>query len=86
MTPNDLVKQGSVKTSDCAVGARPVSFNSRFQPSRGLYVGATGSVSVIMSTGDAVTFNSLAAGVIHPISVIQVNSSGTTATGIIATY
>jgi hypothetical protein len=56
---------------------------------RGLYVGATGDVSVIFA-GDAdassVVLTGLAAGVWHPIQVRRVLSTGTTATSIVAGY
>jgi hypothetical protein len=53
---------------------------------KGIYVGGTGDVSVVMNNGGAVTFTGLAAGVVHKLSVKRVNSTGTTATGIIALY
>lgn len=55
-------------------------------PSRGLYVGGTGNVKVTMRGGDTLLFTGLAAGVIHPISVVRVWSTTTTATSIIAVY
>lgn len=53
-------------------------------PTRGLYVGASGDVSVIL-VGDsaAVTFTGLAAGIVHPLRVKRVRSTGTTATDIV---
>lgn len=52
---------------------------------RGLYIGTTGDVSVQMyRTGTAVVFKTVPAGVILPISVIRVNSTGTTASNIVA--
>ncbi len=54
-------------------------------PTRGLYVGESGDVVAQMADGGAnVTFTGLAAGVIHPLSVVKVLSTGTTATGIVA--
>lgn len=55
-----------------------------FAPTRGLYVGVSGNVKVTMLDGTEITFGNLAAGVIHPLQVVQVFSTGTTATGIIA--
>lgn len=54
---------------------------------RGLYVGVSGDVSIILA-GDsaAVTFVGLAAGVIHPIRAKRVRATGTTATSIVGVY
>lgn len=54
------------------------------EPTRGLYVGVSGNVKVTMLDGTEITFSNLAAGIIHPLQVVQVFSTGTTATGIIA--
>lgn len=51
---------------------------------RGLYVGGTGDVAVVMRSGDAVTFRSVQAGTLIPIRVRQVRATGTTASGIVA--
>jgi len=53
---------------------------------RGLYVGATGDIKVTMADGDTVTLNSIAAGIVHPLRVSRVWSTGTTATGIVGIY
>jgi hypothetical protein len=62
-------------------------------PTRGLYVGGTGNVAVIMAAdntsggaGTAVTFSGVAAGTVLPIRVRRVMSTNTTATGIVALY
>lgn len=52
----------------------------------GLYVGVKGDVKVRMANGQDVTFKDLGAGAIHPISVIRVYATGTTATTIIGVY
>jgi hypothetical protein len=52
---------------------------------RSLYVGVTGDIKVTMANGDVATFTNVAVG-IFPISVKQVWSTGTTATGLIALY
>lgn len=50
---------------------------------RGMYVGTSGDLAVIMGNSDtAVVFPNLAAGVIHPINAHTVESTGTTATDI----
>ena len=53
-------------------------------PTRGLYVGVSGDVKVIMVDGTTVTYTGLAAGIIHPISCVLVYSTDTTATNIVA--
>lgn len=51
---------------------------------RAIYVGATGSVTVTMQSGESVTLNNLAAGVLHPIRATHVTSA--TASGIVGFY
>lgn len=53
---------------------------------RGLYVGVSGDVKVDLVSGDTVTLVALAAGVIHPLRVRRVYSTGTAATDIIGVY
>lgn len=56
---------------------------------RGIYVGVSGDVSVIM-TGDASettkVIPALAAGIWHPMCIKRVRSTDTTATGILVGY
>lgn len=44
-------------------------------PTRGLYLGTAGSLTVTFVNGDTVTFANLAAGVVHPLSVTHVTAS-----------
>jgi hypothetical protein len=57
-------------------------------PTRGLYIGTIGNVNVTDggATPSTVTFIAVPAGTILPIQVTRVNSTGTTATNIIALY
>jgi len=48
-----------------------------------LYVGVTGDVSYVKWDGNTQVLLNLAAGVWHPIYSVMINSSGTTATGIV---
>jgi len=71
---------------DCAtVGATgyvlsdTVNFNSMF---RGIYVGGTGNIVLTTPSGNTVTFNSVAAGIILPVCGIRLGAS-TTATNMI---
>ncbi len=50
---------------------------------RSVYVGGAGSLTVQMANGSTVTFAAVPAGVILPIRVDRVNSTGTTATNIV---
>jgi hypothetical protein len=50
---------------------------------RWLYVGVSGNVSYVKWDGTSQTLIGLAAGIWHPIYATQVNTSGTTATGIV---
>jgi hypothetical protein len=60
--------------------------------SRGIYVGGAGDLKVDLyeanpggtATRTTVTFTALAAGVLHPLRVSRIYSTGTTATGIVA--
>lgn len=54
---------------------------------RGIYVGVSGNVAVIfVGASTSVTIPSLAAGIIHPMEVSRILSTGTTATGIFVAY
>lgn len=46
----------------------------------GLYVGGTGDVKVTTANGSVVTFSSVPAGVVLPFNIVQIFSTGTTAT------
>ena len=78
------------EVSTCpAVGATSVNLSDANQLTngtcRGLYVGVTGDIAVVMANGDAITFTNVAVG-IFPVSVKQVKSTNTTAAGLIALY
>lgn len=51
---------------------------------RGIMVGVTGAVAMVMSNGDSVTLTGLLVGVIYPVRASKILSTGTTATGIVA--
>jgi hypothetical protein len=52
--------------------------------SRGVLVGTSGSLNVVLVSGTVIQFPTLAAGVIHPICASRILATGTTATNIIA--
>lgn len=64
----------------------PHDSNELSAVTRGISFAAAGALKVVTVNGDTVTIPSgaLAAGIIHPLRVKQVWSTGTTATGIVA--
>lgn len=54
--------------------------------SKAVYVDGAGDVSAMMADGSELTFDNLAAGVFHRLSVVRIFSTGTTATGIKVLY
>ena len=51
-----------------------------------LYIGTTGNIKVTTTEGDTLTFNGIAAGIVHPIFVKKVFSTGTTASNILVVF
>ncbi|MEO1063628.1 MAG: hypothetical protein AAFZ07_19605 [Actinomycetota bacterium] len=51
---------------------------------RGIYVGGVGDVTVLTEAGDTVAFTSVPSGAILPVRAQRVDSTGTTATGLVA--
>lgn len=51
---------------------------------RGVYVGAGGSLQVHMVSGQTVTFDNVQGGVVYPLRVARVMATGTTAAGLVA--
>lgn len=54
--------------------------------SRGLYVGVSGDVAVVMEDGQSVLFVGMAAGIVHPLRIRKIKSTGTTATNLVVVY
>lgn len=54
-------------------------------PCRALYIGVSGDVAVLAPDGTTATFLSVPIGVL-PVKALRVNSTGTTATNVIALY
>jgi hypothetical protein len=70
-----------------AAAVTPHDTNGLANMSRGIYVGGGGNLQVVMALNSAtVNFASVAGGSLLPIRVSRVQSSGTTATGIIAVW
>lgn len=53
-------------------------------PTRALYVGGTGNVTVLTEDGSTITFTAVPAGTLLPIAIQRVNSTNTTATSMTA--
>ena len=53
---------------------------------RALYVGSGGNISVLLDSGDSVTFANVQTGSVLPVECLRVNSTGTTAASLIALY
>lgn len=66
------------------VAVTPHDTNSIAQ-TRGLYVGATGNLTVTMADGADTLYSNVPVG-IFPICVTKVKATGTTATNIVALY
>ena len=60
--------------------------NSQIVPTRAVYVGGVGNLTVITANGQTVLITAPAVGVFHPIAVTHIKSTGTTATTIIAAF
>ena len=60
----------------------PSDVNDLIAPTRGIWVGVTGNLRVRMVDGSDETFENVVAGMIHPVAIIRVFATGTSATGI----
>jgi hypothetical protein len=70
-----------------AAAVTPHDTNGLASFSRGVYVGGGGNLQVVMALNSAtVNFASVAGGSLLPIRVSRVQSSGTTATAIVAVW
>ncbi len=70
-----------------AVAVTPSDTDELVNVSRGIFVGNTGDLTVVLGDDSAaVTFENIADGTLLPLRVRQVLSTGTTATGIVALY
>lgn len=58
--------------------------SNNIAPTKGIYVGTAGNLKVDMLDGTTLTFTAIAAGMVHPLVVVRVYSTGTTASNIIA--
>jgi len=82
LDPN--IKTGPTRVMSGPVRMRTVTLDTPYgEFATWLYVGVTGNVSLIEWDGTTIVLTNLAAGVWHPIYSLQVNSSGTTASGLV---
>lgn len=63
-----------------------ITLDAAFIPTSAIYVGTGGSLQVVMSSGRTALFTNVPGGVWFPVEAIQVQSSGTTASGLVAGY
>lgn len=73
----------SIDSYDFAAAISPSDTVDLPKAARAIYVGGAGNISVIMMSGETVTFNSVPVGIL-PIKVKRIRSTGTTATNMIA--
>lgn len=76
----DMFENQAAALSGPAVGGFSItpSDGTRFaQPSRAIYVGGAGTLSVEMLTGEVVTFQGLPGGVVLPIRAVRVLAEST---------
>ncbi len=76
------VMSGVARTGDVTLDAY-YGANGSVEFARWLYAGVTGNVSYTKWDGTDQTLVGLAAGVWHPICSIRINTSSTTATGLV---
>ena len=70
-----------------AVAVTPHDSTNLAEPSRALYIGVTGDVSLeLTESGSAIVFKNVPAGTVLPVRVSRVNATATTATDIVAIW
>ena len=69
-----------------AIAVTPHDSTNLTNPTRGIYVGGDGNLTVVMVDGGVVLFTAAKAGSVLPIRVNRVNATGTSATGLVALY
>ena len=84
----DTGLRGELRNSDPAGAAVALtkSDSTVIEITRGLYVGGTGDVAVLMADGVSCIFESVPAGFILPVRCTKLLSTGTSATKVVALY
>jgi hypothetical protein len=89
MAPRPGEATSDITSIKNAAACTPSDDTDLVNPTRALYVGGTGDVTVIFVGGkdaDTVTLTDLAAGIWHPMQVRRILQTGTTATDIVVGY
>lgn len=61
-----------------------VSFNK--YPTRALWVGTGGNMSIVMADGNTAVFANVPGGTLLPVAAMRVNATGTTTSNVLAVY
>lgn len=84
---NNKIARGSAEWIGCATNAAAITADgSTITPTRGLMVNVAGNVSVKFADASAYITLTLSAGAVYPFSIVSVQASGTTATGLTGLY
>ncbi len=83
--PDNFSKHTSALNSPAsgAITITPSDTISLNETTRAIYIGGAGNLTVIMKSGQEVTFSNLLNGNILPIRATQIKATGTTATQLI---
>ena len=77
--PGTLENSAKIAPAEHAFPITPADGVDLIAPTRGVYVGSFGDLRVRMVDGGDIMFVGLTAGIIHPLRIIQVWATGTTA-------
>jgi hypothetical protein len=77
--PGSLSSGSMIEPASHAFPITPQDGVALIAPTRGVYVGQTGDLRVRMVDGGDIMFVNLTGGLIHPLRIIQVWATGTTA-------
>ena len=69
-----------------ALVVTPSDTISLAMPTRSIYIGGAGNLSVLMAGGQTTLFSALPVGTILPVSCLRINATNTTATLIVAMW
>ena len=84
--PNPTIQPDQQSAPGVTLVALTKSDTTKFQPTRGLYVGGAGDVAVVDLSGNSVTLVGALAGSVLPVRVVQLLATGTSATSVVAIY
>jgi hypothetical protein len=87
MAQNIRLEGAPLRASDPAVGGVAINYSGGNQvlavEGRGVYIGTTGHLAVIMRNGSEVTFSNLAAGQVYWFAIHTIKQTGSTAAGVV---